>query len=233
MKKAPARSVAVSFATFALGAAVLACGSGGKGDIHKDDGSAANARGPGDGTNAPGSRLAPMSYLGSDGSKAFAGWFDKKLGKECAFDRLGFFGVCVPADVYTVSVDLYSDSLKTGSPALYLDPSCEDRSAIALDDSADCTHYGVIRFTGGANPVSYARGCGEGASYGTGLAIITPIPEGTKIYAFGQGGGQCCSCKEWVPPEGARAYHVESSPTDVNLAGIKLVTATIDAPTAP
>lgn len=213
----------------AASAASAGCGHGGPSEIRKDD----SSTGPhaGDGTTTAGSRLVPLSYHGSDGSKSFFGLFDKQLGKPCAFDQLGSFGVCVPPDVYTVSAEIFGNSLKTASPALFLDASCSERKAIALDESAECTHYGVIRITGSA-PMTDYPGCAR-PDYGTGLAVVTAVPAGTKVYAYGQGGGQCCSCKEWVPPSGRRAYLVAANPDENAIAGIKLVTGKIELPTAP
>lgn len=189
--------------------------------------------GAGDGTATGGSRLVPMSYRGSDGSKAFAGWFDEQLVKECGFERLGSIGVCVPTDVYTVRAEVFYDSLKTGSPALYTDPSCEQRNAIALDEDTACASYGVIRITGSPY-ASDAPACGAG-NYGSGLTVVRPVPAGTKVYAWGQGGGQCCTCAEWVPPPSGtfRAYYLEAPPPEGSTAGIGLVTATLDDPTKP
>lgn len=214
---------------------VAACGrGGGGGDIRKDVPAGSTGGGAGDGTTTGGTRLVPLSYRGSDGSKTFAGLFDKELGKDCAFDRLGSIWVCVPSDVYTVSSDVFNDSLKTASPALYVDSKCGDRKAIALDETSACAHYGVIRIKAGTSGSSDYPGCGQFA-YGTGLAVVTPVPAGTKIYAWGQGGGQCCSCAEWVPPAtgNLRAYFVETSPAESDMANVKLVTATMDDPTTP
>lgn len=226
----PARLLGVLVSILAA-ATVAACGRGGAGDIRKDQPAGATGSGVGDGTTTGGSRLVPLSYRGSDGSKAFAGLFDKELGKECAFDRLGSVAVCVPTDVYTVSADVFNDSLKTASPALYVDPMCGDRKAIALDESAACTHYGVVRFTGSRDGTSDYPGCAQGA-YGSGLAVVTPVPAGTKIYAWGQGGGQCCTCAEWVPPASGtvHAYFVQTSPAESDIANVKLVTGTMDDP---
>lgn len=226
---APARPLACLFSILAL-AAVAGCGRG-PGDIRKDSPAGATGSGAGDGTTTAGTRLVPMSYRGIDGSKTFAGLFDKQLGKECAFDQLGPVAVCVPSDVYTVSNDVFYDSLETASPALYADAKCADRTAIALDETADCAHYGVIRIKAGSSGTSDQPGCG-GRVYRTGLAVITPVPAGTKIYAWGQGGGQCCTCAEWVPPAGGnqRAYFVQTSPAEGDIASVKLVTATRDDP---
>ncbi len=63
--------------------------------------------------------------------------------------------------------------------------------------------------------------------------MVTPVPAGTKIYAWGQGGGQCCTCAEWVPPPSGtiRAYFIQTSPEESDIANVKLVTGTIDDPT--
>ncbi len=212
---------------------VAACGTGG-GDIRKDD--PGHTGGAGDGTMTAGSRLVPLSYQGNDGSKTFAGLFDKQINKECAFDRFGSIGVCVPRDVYTVDAQVFSDSHKTASPALFVDSECSQRSAIALDETADCMRYGVIRVTGSLYSASDVPGCGQFA-YGTGLAAVKPVPAGTKVYAYGvpKGGGQCCSCNEWTPPEGStlRAYLLEGDPGKVDLGSIGLVTGKLDYPTGP
>jgi hypothetical protein len=227
----PSRFLGVVVSILAA-ATVAACGRGGAGEIRKDSPAGATGSGAGDGTTTGGTRLVPLTYRGSDGSKAFAGLFDKELGKECAFDRLGSVAVCVPTDVYTVTADVFGNSLNTASPALYLDSKCGDRKAIALDESAACTHYGVVRMTASRDGSSDFPGCAQGA-YGTGLAVVTPVPAGTKIYAWGQGGGQCCTCAEWVPPAGGtlRAYFVETSPAESDIANVKLVTGTLDDPT--
>lgn len=230
MKLRPARASLLIVALFST-AALAACGRGGSADIHKDDvkNAKGDAAGAGDGTTTAGTRLVPLAYHGSDGSKAFAGLFDKQLGKPCTFERLGSVGVCVPPDVYTVSAEVFYDSLKTASPALYLDPECNDRKAIALDEQAECTSYGVIRIKG-SQYSSDMPGCGYG-EYGSGLTVVTPLPAGKKVYAWGQGGGQCCSCAEWVPPKGAKAFVVGGGPDETSIAKLPLVTATMDDPT--
>lgn len=220
----------------AIASTVAGCGRGGGGDIHKDDPGHAGGAGAGDGTTTAGSRLVPLSYQGSDGSKTFAGLFDKKLGKECTFDRLGALGVCVPRDVYAIDAQLFYATYENGNPALYVDPACDERKAIALDEGADCTRYGVIRISGNPYATSDTPGCGH-VSFGAGLAVVTPVPAGTKVYAYRvpEGGGACCTCSEWTPPEGSglRAYLLEINPAEVDTGKIALVTGTIDYPSAP
>lgn len=213
------------------GIAVLACGSG---DIRKDSSTNANAKGNGagggDGTVTPGSRIVPLSYQGNDGSKTFAGLFDKQLQKTCAFEPFGSTYACVPSDVYTVNAEIFYDSHSNSNPALYLDPTCDEPNAIALPD--DGSNPTVMRIAA-SSCVPGTQGCSY-SDHRAALAVLTPLPSGKKIYAYGQGGGQCCSCAEWVPPKSTyaayRAYAVTTNPTDSQVASANLVTGTIDYP---
>jgi hypothetical protein len=222
MTNARARSFLLALSLFTAGA-VAACGGGGSGDIRKDSSSAngkGGGAGAGDGTVTPGSRIIPLSYQGSDGSKTFAMLFDKQLQVPCAFEPLGSTYVCIPREVYAISADVFYDSYSNSTPALYLDPQCGEKNAIGLTDLGSA-QSSVIRILGTADkPME--------------LAVVTPVKAGTKVYAWGQGGGQCCSCAEWVPPKYGdyRAYVVERNPDDALIAETKLVTATLDVPTA-
>jgi hypothetical protein len=204
-----------------LVAVLAACGSGSSADIRKDG--TANAKGgagAGDGTVTPGTRILPLSYQGSDGSKTFALLFDKQLQKACAFERLGSTYACIPTDAYAINADVFYDSYSNSTPALYLDAECKTKNAIGLSDTGSA-QSAVIRIVGTTDkPME--------------LAVVTPVGAGTKVYAWGQGGGQCCSCAEWVPPKYGdyRAYVVERDPDEALVAKTGLVTATLDFPTA-
>lgn len=215
-----------SFLLAAVAMINVACGSHESTDIHKDD-PKGNTNGPqGDGTNGSqaGSRLVPMTFGGNDGTKAFAGWFDKGLNKECSLERLGAFTICVPQDIYTVDAALLADSYKAANPSLFTDPSCKERKAIALDETTQCAQYGVIRITGAPSDFP---GC-RAPAYG--LAAITPIPAGTKVYSYGvpAGGGQCCSCNEWTPKGRLKPYLIDKEISEADVGALKLVSGKID-----
>jgi hypothetical protein len=136
----------------------------------------------------------------------------------------------VPRDIYTINAEIFFDSLSNSNPALYLDPECGEPNAIAMPGPAQSKPV-VMRIA--ASPcVPGTQGCSF-SDHRSGHAVVTPLPAGKTVYAYGQGGGQCCSCAEWVPPKfgEVHAYAVATDPDETQVASVNLVTGTIDYPT--
>jgi hypothetical protein len=211
----------VSVVTCAI--ATVACGSG-SAKIGPDDGGSGSL--PGEGPVRSGSRLRAASYVNSDGSQAFAGFFDTQLAKDCTFQRLTTkLGACIPADVYTVPGSVFGSRLSTSNTQFYLDATCGTPKGIILREES-CTKYGLMRVTPDATASTYP-GCFRETS--AGYLVLKPFDlSKQKAYRYGlpSGGGQCCSCFEITSaPENAGLYIYES-PTDENVTGLGVVTGT-------
>lgn len=74
-----------------------------------------------------GQRLRARYYKGTDGSRQFAGWWDKDLQKECSFQKASeaIRGVTESEDLYCFSNEIFTPLLINREGSRYLDPECK------------------------------------------------------------------------------------------------------------
>lgn len=129
---------------------VMGCGQGAGGE--------AGERGPqgpagpaGEPAAVAGERLAPLTFVGDDGSHGVIGWHDTEIDEDCDLVRLRDGSAqCLPEGRWTVT-DYYADP-ECKTPLLFVNKAGPWIQAIV-----DARHQGVFNATGATAPADQPR----------------------------------------------------------------------------